>query len=207
MSHIKCQLSGCDTLAGMGKRFGYARVSTTGQTADLQRDALERAGCDRLFVDTASGAKAHRPELDRMMELLREGDVVVVWRLDRLGRSVQNLVELMNRFQEMGVGFVSLNEAIDTTTPGGILVFNIFAALAQFERDLIRERTSAGIEAARARGRRGGRPAKLDTKQIAEIRRLYESKTVTVNQIAAMMGVGRATVYRALERENMDGSA
>ena len=142
-----------------------------------------------------------------MMELLREGDVVVVWRLDRLGRSVQNLVELMNRFQEMGVGFVSLNEAIDTTTPGGILVFNIFAALAQFERDLIRERTSAGIEAARARGRRGGRPAKLDTKQIAEIRRLYESKTVTVNQIAAMMGVGRATVYRALERENMDGSA
>ncbi|TPF92576.1 DNA invertase [Bifidobacterium sp. UTBIF-68] len=185
----------------MGKRFGYARVSTAGQTADLQRDALEKAGCDRLFVDTASGAKAHRPELDRMMELLREGDVVVVWRLDRLGRSVQNLVELMNRFQEMGVGFVSLNEAIDTTTPGGILVFNIFAALAQFERDLIRERTNAGLEAARARGRRGGRPAKLDAKQVAEIRRLYDSKTVTVNQIAAMMGVGRATVYRALGRD------
>ena len=191
-------MTSCDTVRVMGKRFGYARVSTVGQTADLQRDALEKAGCDRLFVDTASGAKAHRPELDRMMELLREGDVVVVWRLDRLGRSVQNLVELMNRFQEMGVGFVSLNEAIDTTTPGGVLVFNIFAALAQFERDLIRERTNAGLEAARARGRRGGRPAKLDVKQVAEIRRLYDSKTVTVNQIAAMMGVGRATIYRAL---------
>ena len=198
MSHIRILMSGCDTFSGMGKRFGYARVSTAGQTADLQRDALEKAGCDRLFVDTASGAKAHRPELDRMMEMLREGDVVVVWRLDRLGRSVQNLVELMNRFQEMGVGFVSLNEAIDTTTPGGILVFNIFAALAQFERDLIRERTNAGLEAARARGRRGGRPAKLDAKQVSEIRRLYNSKTVTVNQIAAMMGVGRATIYRAL---------
>ncbi|MBT1171211.1 recombinase family protein [Bifidobacterium sp. SO4] len=184
----------------MGKRFGYARVSTNGQTADLQRDALDKAGCDRLFVDVASGAKAHRPELDRMMELLREGDVVVVWRLDRLGRSVQNLVELMNRFQQMGVGFVSLNEAIDTTTPGGILVFNIFAALAQFERDLIRERTNAGLEAARARGRKGGRPTKLDGRQVREIRRLYESRTVTVNQIAAMMGVGRATIYRALER-------
>ncbi|MBW3090063.1 recombinase family protein [Bifidobacterium miconisargentati] len=184
----------------MGKRFGYARVSTNGQTADLQRDALDKAGCDRLFVDVASGAKAHRSELDRMMELLREGDVVVVWRLDRLGRSVQNLVELMNRLQEMGVGFVSLNEAIDTTTPGGILVFNIFAALAQFERDLIRERTNAGLEAARARGRKGGRPAKLDGRQVREIRRLYESRTVTVNQIAAMMGVGRATIYRALER-------
>ena len=191
-------MTSCDTVRVMGKRFGYARVSTVGQTADLQRDALEKAGCDRLFVDTASGAKAHRPELDRMMELLREGDVVVVWRLDRLGRSVQNLVELMYRFQEMGVGFVSLNEAIDTTTPGGVLVFNIFAALAQFERDLIRERTNAGLEAARARGRRGGRPAKLDVKQVAEIRRLYDSKTVTVNQIAAMMGVGRATIYRAL---------
>lgn len=185
----------------MGQRIGYARVSTAGQTADLQRDALERAGCDRLFVDVASGAKAHRPELDHMMDVLREGDVVVVWRLDRLGRSVQNLVELMNRFQEMGVGFVSLTEALDTTTPGGVLVFNIFAALAQFERDLIRERTSAGLEAARARGRVGGRPAKLDAKQVAEIRRLYDSRTVTVNQIASMMGVGRATVYRALERE------
>ena len=185
----------------MSKRFGYARVSTAGQTADLQKDALEKAGCDQLFVDTASGAKAHRPELDHMIELLREGDVVVVWRLDRLGRSVQNLVELMNRFQQMGVGFVSLNEAIDTTTPGDILVFNIFAALSQFERDLIRERTNAGLEAARSRGRNGGRPSKLDAKQIAEIRRLYDSKTVTVNQIAAMMGVGRATVYRALERD------
>ncbi|MBT1173915.1 recombinase family protein [Bifidobacterium sp. MA2] len=182
----------------MEKRFGYARISTAGQSADLQIDALERAGCDRVFVDTASGVKAHRPELDHMIELLREGDVVVVWRLDRLGRSMQNLVALMNRFQEMGVGFVSLTESIDTTTPGGMLTFNLFAALSQFERDLISERTKAGLEAARARGRRGGRPAKVGGKDVREIRRLYDSRILTVKQIADLMHVSRSTVYRVL---------
>lgn len=178
--------------------YGYARVSTNDQTTDLQRDALEKAGCDRILTDVASGAKTHRPELDHMLDLLREGDTVVVWKLDRLGRSVRNLVDLMTTFDEKGVQFRSLTESIDTSTPGGTLVFNIFGSLAQFERDLIRERTRAGLEAARARGRKGGRPAKLDEKQVREVRRLYGSRTVTVDQIAAMMHVERSTVYRCL---------
>ena len=169
--------------------YGYARVSTGDQTTDLQKDALVKVGCDRIFTDVASGAKAHRPEL------------VVVWKLDRLGRSMQNLVDLMTMFDERGVQFRSLTESIDTSTPGGTLVFNIFGSLAQFERDLIRERTSAGLAAARARGRKGGRPAKLDEKQVREVRRLYESKSVTVDQIAAMMHVGRSTIYRCLEKD------
>lgn len=178
--------------------YGYARVSAGDQTANLQRGALERAGCDRILTDVASGARAHRPELDHM-DLLREGDTVVVWKLDRLGRSMRNLVDLMATFDERGVRFRSLTESMDTSTPGGALVFNIFGSLAQFERDLIRERTRAGLEAARARGRKGGRPAKLDGKQVREVRRLYGSKTVTVGQIAAMMHVGRSTVYRCLD--------
>ena len=184
----------------MGSRiYGYARVSTNRQDAALQRDALEKAGCDDIFIDEGvSGAKAHRPELDRMVGMLREGDTVVVWKLDRLGRSLQNLVELVNKFDGMGVQFRSLTEAIDTTTPGGVLVFNIFASLAQFERDLIRERTSAGLQAARARGRHGGRTTKLNERQVREVRRLYDSRTVTVGQLAAMMGVGRSTIYRVL---------
>lgn len=178
--------------------YGYARVSTNDQTTDLQRDALEKAGCDRILTDVASGTKTRRPELNHMLDLLREGDTVVVWKLDRLGRSVRNLVDLMTTFDEKGVQFRSLTESIDTSTPGGTLVFNIFGSLAQFERDLIRERTRAGLEAARARGRKGGRPAKLDEKQVREVRRLYGSRTVTVDQIAAMMHVGRSTVYRCL---------
>ena len=175
----------------MGSRiYGYARVSTNRQDAALQRDALEKAGCDDIFIDEGvSGAKAHRPELDRMVGMLREGDTVVVWKLDRLGRSLQNLVELVNKFDGMGVQFRSLTEAIDTTTPGGVLVF---------ERDLIRERTSAGLQAARARGGHGGRPTKLNERQVREVRRLYDSRTVTVGQLAAMMGVGRSTIYRVL---------
>lgn len=178
--------------------YGYAKISTNDQTTSLQKDALEKAGCDRIFTDVASGAKAHRPELDHMLDLLREGDMVVVWKLDRLGRSMQDLVDLMTTFDERGMQFRSLTKSIDTSTPGGTLVFNIFGSLAQFERDLIRERRRAGHEAARARGRKGGRPAKLDEKQVKEARRLYESKTVTVDQIAAMMGVGRSTIYRCL---------
>ena len=182
--------------------YGYARVSTDDQTTNLQQDALEKAGCDRIFTDVASGAKAHRPELDHMLDLLREGDTVVVWKLDRLGRSMQNLVDLMDIFDKRKVQFRSLTEAIDTSTPGGTLVFNIFGSLAQFERDLIRERTRAGLAAARARGRKGGRPAKLDEKQVQEARRLHDSKTVTVDQIAAMMHVGRSTVYRSLKSQS-----
>lgn len=192
------------TGSGMVRRmtsmiYGYARVSTNDQTTDLQRDALEGAGCDRILTDVASGARARRPELDHMLDLLREGDTVVVWKLDRLGRSMRNLVDLMATFDERGVRFRSLTESMDTSTPGGTLVFNIFGSLAQFERDLIRERTRAGLEAARARGRKGGRPAKLDEKQVREVRRLYKSRTVTVGQIAAMIHAGRSTVYRCLD--------
>ena len=166
-----------------------------------RRPAAGRTRKSRLFIDVASGAKAHRPELDHMLDLLREGDTVVVWKLDRLGRSLQNLVELINNFDARGVQFRSLTEAIDTSTPGGTLIFNIFGSLAQFERDLIRERTRAGLEAARARGRTGGRPASLNEKQIKEVRRLYESRSVTVDQIAKMMNVGRATIYRYLQKQ------
>lgn len=180
--------------------YGYARVSTGDQTTDLQQDALEKAGCNRIFIDVASGAKAHRPELDHMLDLLREGDTVVVWKLDRLGRSMQNLVELINDFDTRGVQFRSLTELIDTSTPGGTLIFNILGSLAQFERDLIRERTRAGLEAARARGRTGGRPASLDEKQAKEVQRLYESRSVTVDQIASMMRVSRTTIYRCLQK-------
>lgn len=142
-------------------RIGYARVSTLGQDESLQTVALQATGCEKIFIDHASGAKTSRPELDRMFDLLRAGDTVVVWKLDRLGRSTQHLVSLINHFKDNGVEFVSLTENMDTSTPGRILIFTVFAAMAQFERDLIRERTRAGLTAARARGRKGGRPAKL----------------------------------------------
>lgn len=177
---------------------GYARVSTLDQNERLQTDALTKAGCERVFADHASGAKAHRPELDRLLDVIREGDTLIVWKLDRLGRSVQNLVDLMNLLQSRGVGFRSLTENMDTTTPGGVLVFNVFAAMAQFERDLIRERTNAGLRAARARGRKGGRPSKLTEKQSARIRELYQSRALTVQEIADQYQVSRNTIYHAL---------
>lgn len=180
--------------------IGYARVSTLEQNEDLQTDALRKAGCERIYTDHASGAKASRPELDRMLDMLREGDVVAVWKLDRLGRSVQNLTDLMALLQGRGIGFRSLTEQMDTTTPGGVMVFNIFAALAQFERDLIRERTRAGLKAARARGRNGGRPRKLSSRDVAMVRQLYDSRTVTAKEIADRFHVSRSTVYKALER-------
>ncbi|WEV68841.1 recombinase family protein [Bifidobacterium sp. ESL0775] len=182
--------------------IGYARVSTLDQNEDLQVDALVKAGCERghIYVDHASGAKEHRPQLDLMLQTLREGDTVVVWKLDRMGRSLQNLVNLMNRFQEAGVGFKSLTENIDATTSGGMLVYNIFAAMAQFERDLIRERTNAGLQAARRRGRKGGRKPKLTPAQAKRARELYESGTVTVNEIASQYNVGRTTIYRTLQQ-------
>ena len=180
--------------------IGYARVSTQDQNADLQVDALERAGCERIYTDHASGAKASRPQLDRMLEALRKGDTVVVWKLDRLGRSTLNLAALLERFREQEIGFRSLTEQMDTTTPGGVLVFNVFAAVAQLERDMIRERTKAGVMAARARGRKGGRPRKLTKKDEIMIRELYESRSVTIKEIAAKFNVGRTTIYKAINR-------
>lgn len=177
---------------------GYARVSTLEQNLELQRDALERAGCERIYEDHASGASTERPGWAQASDVLREGDTLVVWRLDRLGRSLKHLIDTINELDNRGVGFKSLTESIDTTTPGGRLVFHIFGALAEFERELIRERTRAGLAAARARGLKGGRPKKLTARQIASAQRLLEDRSHTVTEVAEVFGVARSTLYRAL---------
>jgi DNA invertase Pin-like site-specific DNA recombinase len=182
--------------------LGYARVSTDGQDPSLQLDALEAAGCDRVFTDTGSGALVDRPELGRVLDHLRAGDTLVVWRLDRLGRSIRHLVETVNGLAEREVGFQSLRESIDTTTPGGRLVFHIFAALAEFERDLIRERTQAGLAAARARGRQGGRKTVMTPEKLAVARSMYDSGDHTVAAIASALGVSRASIYRNLGKRS-----
>src|SRR5512142_760064 len=145
--------------------IGYARISTADQTINLQKDALQQAGCSRIFTDTASGAKAERKGLDEALDYVRAGDTLVVWRLDRLGRSLRHLIETITGLASRGIGFKSITESIDTTTSGGKLIFHIFGALAEFERDIIRERTQAGLTAARARGRKGGRPKALTPKK------------------------------------------
>src|SRR5829696_5147979 len=177
--------------------IGYARVSTGEQTLDLQRDALAKAGCDKVFEETASGAKADRLLLNEALAYARAGDTLVVWRLDRLGRSLPHLIETVAGLAARGIGFKSLTEQIDTTTPGGKLVFHVFGALAEFERDLTRERTHAGLAAARARGRTGGRPKKLaDPKQLAMAQALYDGKQADVATICTTLGISRATFYR-----------
>jgi DNA invertase Pin-like site-specific DNA recombinase len=181
-----------------GALIGYARVSTTDQNPDLQKDALGQAGCLRVFVDRASGALDSRPELARALDHLRPGDTLVVWRLDRLGRSLRHLIETIKGLEEQGVAFRSLTESIDTSTPGGRLVFHVFGALAEFERELIRERTKAGLAAARARGRKGGRPKALTQDKLAVAREMYESKRYTLAAIGRTVGVSRSTLYRAL---------
>jgi DNA invertase Pin-like site-specific DNA recombinase len=176
-------------------RIGYARVSTTEQNLDLQRDALKRAGCDKIIEDTASGGKVHRSGLERVREMLRPGYVLAVWRLDRLGRSLKHLIETMAELEGQGIGFQSVTESIDTTTPGGKLVFHIFGALAEFERNLIRDRTYAGLAAARARGRTGGRRKKLGDKQRAVAVDLYRQKKHTIDEICKAVGISRPTLY------------
>jgi DNA invertase Pin-like site-specific DNA recombinase len=178
---------------------GYARVSTQDQTLDLQKDALEKTGCTKLFTDTASGAKAERKGLEEALAYVREGDTLVVWRLDRLGRSLNHLIETVADLNDRKIGFRSLTESIDTMTSGGKLVFHIFGALAEFERDIIRERTQAGLQAARARGRLGGRrrAKALDTpKKVAMAQALYADKSHTVGDICKTLNVSRATLYR-----------
>ena len=184
----------------MSELVGYARISTAGQDAALQLDALAAAGCGRVFSDTASGALEERPELTRALDHLRRGDTLVVWRLDRLGRSLRHLVDTVTGLADRDIGFRSLQESVDTTTTGGRLVFHVFAALAEFERDLIRERTHAGLEAARSRGRRGGRPSVMTADKIAVAQRMYESGEHTVAVIAATVGISRGSVYRDLPR-------
>ena len=183
----------------MGHLLGYARVSTVDQELALQQDALTAAGCYRIFTDTASGSLDARPALSEVVDQLRPGDTLVVWRLDRLGRSIRHLIDFLANLDRRQVGFRSLTESIDTTSPGGRLVFHVFAALAEFERELIRERTNAGLAAARARGRHGGRPPRLTADQVKTARRLYDQKELTVGQIGDVLGVSRTTIYRALE--------
>jgi DNA invertase Pin-like site-specific DNA recombinase len=185
----------------MGHLLGYARVSTADQQPQLQVDALHDAGCYRVFTESASGARTDRPIVAQVLDQLRPGDTLVVWKLDRLGRSLCHLVDVVTGLAERGVGFRSLQEAIDTTTPGGKLVFHVFAALAEFERDLIRERTAAGLAAARARGRHGGRPPVLDPGRVELARELYASRRYTTAEIARRLKVGRSTLYRYLEQE------
>ena len=184
--------------------IGYARVSTLEQDVTLQTDALQQAGCERIFQDKISGAKADRPGLQEALNYARSGDSIVVWRLDRVGRSLKHLIETVGQLEEQGIGFRSLQESIDTTTSGGRLIFHIFGALAEFERNLIRERTIAGLEAARARGRLGGRPKKLDAKKTELAYQLYDEKKYAVKEICHMLGISKPTLYAYLARRNQE---
>jgi DNA invertase Pin-like site-specific DNA recombinase len=184
--------------------IGYARVSTHDQTLNLQRDALQKAGCNRIFTDTASGAKTERQGLDKALNYVRSKDTLVVWRLDRLGRSLPHLITTMTGLEERGIGFKSLTENIDTTTSGGKLIFHIFGALAEFERNLIRERTTAGLTAARARGRRGGRPKALTPRQLSIAKALYTDKQHSIAEICQTLKISRATLYRAIKTGERD---
>lgn len=179
--------------------IGYARVSTGEQNSALQTDALAAAGCDRIFSDTASGAKSVRPQLEVALTSLQVGDTLVVWKLDRLGRSMQYLVKLIGELMQRQVGFRSLTEAIDATTPAGQLLFHMMGALAQFERDLIRERTRAGLDAAASRGRKGGRPPLVTDELIRSARQLTRHG-LSVRQAANRLGVGKSTLYLALSK-------
>jgi DNA invertase Pin-like site-specific DNA recombinase len=176
--------------------IGYARVSTLDQTLALQQDALTAAGCEHIYADTVSGSITDRPGLTQALSHLRPGDTLVVWRLDRLGRSLSHLIETVRQLQDRGVGFRSLQEQIDTTTSGGKLVFHVFGALAEFERDLIKERTHAGLQAARARGRLFGRPHALTAQQVKQLQSLAKDERNTVAEICETLGISRATYYR-----------
>lgn len=180
--------------------LGYARVSTNDQNLDLQLDALREHGCKRFFTDTVSGAKAKRPGLDEMLKEARPKDVIVIWKLDRLGRSLKHLVDLVAELNERNIGLRSLNDPIDTTTAQGRLVFNIFASLAEFEREIIRERTNAGLAAARARGRKGGRRPGLseEAKKKARIAESYYKEEMPVDEIAKSLSISKATLYKYL---------
>jgi DNA invertase Pin-like site-specific DNA recombinase len=179
--------------------IGYARVSTQDQTLTLQQDALKKAGCTRSFTDTASGAKTERKGLEEALSYLRSGDTLVVWRLDRLGRSLKDLISTMTDLSERGIGFKSLTEQIDTTTSGGKLIFHIFGALAEFERNLIRERTQAGLLAARARGRTGGRPKALRDRRLSMAQALYNNKQNSIADICQTLKISKATLYRYIK--------
>lgn len=179
--------------------IGYSRISTNDQSLNSQIDKLKKYGCEEIYTDIISGSKATRPQLDKMLEFIREGDTVVVYRLDRLGRGLRDLINLINTFQEKKVNFKSLTENIDTTTPGGMLIFHIFGAVAEFERNLIRERTNAGLESARARGKTGGRKPKITEEKIKMAKLLSQDKSMSIDAIAKQLGVCRTTFYAMLK--------
>lgn len=182
-------------------KIGYARVSSEDQSLDLQIDALKKAGCKKIFEDKRSGAGIERPGLKALLDSLREGDVVIVWRLDRLGRSLRDLLALAEQFEDEGVGLSSIKDKIDTTTSGGRLIFQVFGALSEFERNLIKERTQAGLAAAKARGRTGGRPKSLDSQQRKLLVKLYNSKQHSISEICTLMKITKPTLYNYLEAE------
>jgi DNA invertase Pin-like site-specific DNA recombinase len=189
-------------------RVGYARVSTTDQSPELQLEALRRAGCERVYTERASGARDDRPELARVLgDVLRAGDTLVVWKLDRLARSLKSLIATAEALERQGVGLVSLTESIDTTTPGGMLVFHVFGAIAQFERALIHERTVAGLAEARRQGRKGGRPPSFTAADILAARALMAEGKLPVRTVAKRMGVSVATLYRHVGRRAAPGHA
>ena len=177
-------------------KIGYARVSTRDQDPSLQTDALRQAGCDRIYEERASGAQRDRPKLREALEYMREGDVLVVWRLDRLARSMRQLITTVEDLGERGIEFQSVTESIDTTTPGGKLVFHVFGAVAEFERSILQERTRAGLEAARQRNRVGGRPPALTEDQLEHARALLLHTSTPVRAIAEQLGISAATLYR-----------
>jgi DNA invertase Pin-like site-specific DNA recombinase len=183
--------------------IGYGRVSTDDQKLDLQMDALRQAGCEKLFSDVASGAKSQRAGLDAALAFAREGDVLVVWKLDRLGRSLQHLLETVTNLQKRGIGFRSLQENIDTTTAGGKLIFHLFGALAEFERELIRERTNAGLRASRARGKKGGRRSVMDEKKIRQARALMADSANKIADICTILKVSKSTLYKYVKEAKL----
>lgn len=188
----------------MGMEVGYVRVSRAEQEPDLQRRELEAAGCGRIYEERISSREESRPQLEAALDYCREGDRLVVWRLDRLGRSIKELIELVGDLAERGVEFRSLRESLDTSTPGGRLVFHVFASMAEFERDIIRERTMAGLEA--ARGRKGGRRRVMDEKKVALARRMMADRETSAAEVAGALGISKPTLYRYL-RASVPGEA
>ncbi len=187
--------------------IGYARVSTDDQHLNLQHDALQKAGCEKVYSDQLSGATTERPGLSTVFEVLRPGDTLVIWRLDRLGRSLKHLIHMVEQLDKRQVGLKSLQENIDTTTSGGRLVFHLFGALAEFERTLIRERTQAGVNAARARGRLGGRPKLLESNKRELAIRLHRESKHSIAEICTMMGISKSTLYNYLAESTNDANS
>ena len=178
--------------------IGYARISTMDQNLEYQLDELKKAGCEQIFTDKITGTKFDRPQLTELKKILRKGDTIVVWKIDRMGRGLRDMMNLMKEFETQGINFKSLTEPIDTTTATGRLVFSIFATMAEFERSLIVERTQAGLKAGRARGKVGGRPSKLTPEQKVLVRKMHADKTIPISTITDTFKITRQTMYKAL---------